>query len=433
MLVGPESGRVDARGWERLGGEPALGRVLIEALEEAGMRGIGVGIGDVAVVADAAARLAAPGPIIVPPGGGREFLASLPLGILPISEGLHEELRVLGWIRVGQLAEQERSELEARFGPAGLEAHRWACGEDERAFRPLPPPERPEVSLELEGAVTVLEPLLFALRHLLARLCAGLTGGSCVSELRLRLELDGGGCREATVVPARPTRREPLLFDLCRAALERSGNGGGLAAPVAGLALELRETAPAEARQGDLFRRDWRAGGGWDDPLGAAIALARLQARLGEDVVVTPGVRADHRPESRSAWMPVTPEVLGARNGASGAGAGPPGAHAGMPEAAAALSETSTTGLPAVLRLLPEPARVRVRSEADRPIELWDDRGRHDLVAAEGPERLSGDWWKDRYQREYFRVCTSGGELLWLFREYRRSGELRWWLHGWWD
>ncbi len=441
MLVGPESGRVDARGWERLGGEPALGRVLIEALEEAGMRGIGVGIGDVAVVADAAARLAAPGPIIVPSGGGREFLAPLPLGILPISEELCEEFRALGWVRIGQLAERERSELEARFGPAGLEAHRWACGEDERAFRPLPPPERPEVSLELEGAVTALEPLLFALRHLLARLCAGLTGGSCVSELRLRLELDGGGRREATVVPARPTRREPLLFDLCRAALERSEEGGRLAAPVVGLALELRETAPAEARQGDLFRRDWRVGGGWDDPLGAAIALARLQARLGENVVVTPGVRADHRPESRSAWISVTPEVLGARNGASGArvgpsGArvGPSGAHAGMPEAAtAALPEAATAGLPAVLRLLPEPEPVRVRSEADRPIELWDDRGRHEVVAAEGPERLSGDWWKDPYRREYFRVCTSGGELLWLFREYRRSGELRWWLHGWWD
>jgi protein ImuB len=77
------------------------------------------------------------------------------------------------------------------------------------------------------------------------------------------------------------------------------------------------------------------------------------------------------------------------------------------------------------------PVRVDVRE--GRPIELQDDRGRHELVAAEGPERLSGDWWKDPYRREYFRVCTSAGELLWLFREYRRSGELRWWLHGWWD
>jgi protein ImuB len=437
MLVDPELGRVDARGWERLGGEKALGRVLLEALREAGMRGIGIGIGDVAVVADAAARLADPGPIIVPLEKGREFLASLPLGYLPISEELQEAFRALGWKKIGQLAERDPSELETRFGPAGLEAHRWARGEDDRAFHALPPPEHREVSLEFESSATDLEPLLFALRHLLARLCADLTGGLCASELRLRLTLDGGRSQEATVLPARPTRRESLLFDLCRAALERSEGGEVLTAPVSSLALELRETAAAEARQGDLFRRGWRMDGGWDDPLGAAIALARLQARLGGEVVVTPAVRADHRPESRSVWAPVTPKAL--------ASSSAPGGSAGRASTElAAYSNGSSFSLEnraspgaarvsSALRLLPEPIAVRVRTEGNQPVELHDDGGRHELVAAEGPERLSGDWWKDPYRREYFRVCTSAGELLWLFREYRPSGELRWWLHGWWD
>ena len=429
MLVGPELGRVDACGWERLGGEKALGRTLLKALREAGMCGIGIGIGDVAVVADAAARLADPGPIIVPPGKGAEFLAPQPLSCLPVSEELGEAFRALGWTRIGQLAERERSELEARFGPAGLQAHRWACGEDERAFHAFPLPERKEVSLELESPVAALEPLLFALRHLLARLCADLTGGSCASELRLHLLLDEGGSRKATVIPARPTRRESLLFDLCRAALERSQDGGKLPAPVAGLGLELRETAPAEARQGDLFRRGWRVGEGWDDPLGAAIALTRLQARLGGEVVVTPAFRADHRPESRSVWMPVTPQTLSAQSSSTRLSSNRPAVGRSRGE-----TETDTPDVSCALRLLPEPVPVRVQVERDRPIELRDERGRHELVAAEGPERLSGDWWKDPFRREYFRVCTSAGELLWLFREYRRrSGELRWWLHGWWD
>jgi len=418
MLVGPELGRVDARGWERLGGEKMLGRVLLEALEEAGMHGVGIGIGDVEVVADAAAQLADPGPVIVPPGKGRGFLAPLPLRDLPISEELMEAFRALGWQRIGQLAERERSEMEARFGPDGIRAHCWACGEDDRTFHAISSPEQREVSLELESPATVLEPLLFSLRHLLARLCTDLPEGMCASELRLRLELEGGGRQKATVVPARPTRRERSLFDLCRAALERSGDEGKLAAPVVSLALELREIEPAEARQGDLFRRDWRAG--WADPLGAAIALARLQARLGEQAVVTPGFRADHRPESRSVWTPVTPSSLSSGRRSSGASGVPrPGVPASL--------------VPSTLRLLPEPDRVRVRVEQGRPARLWDERGDHELVAAEGPERLSGDWWKDPYRREYFRVCTSSGELLWLFREYHRSGELRWWLHGWWD
>jgi protein ImuB len=435
MLVDPELGRVDARGWERLGGEKVLGRVLLEALREAGMRGIGIGIGDVAVVADAAARLADPGPIIVPPEKGREFLASLPLGYLPISEELQEAFRALGWRKIDQLAERDPNELEARFGPAGLEAHLWARGEDRRAFHAIPPPESQEVSLELEYPATALEPLLFALRHLLARMCAGLSDGLCAAELRLRLKLDGGKSQEATVLPARPTRRESLLFDLCRAALERS-DGGSMTAPVSGLALELRATAPAEARQGDLFHRGWRVGGGWDDPLGAAIALARLQARLGEEVVVTPAVRANHRPESRSVWMPVTPKVL-ASSSASGDSAGRVSSKiAPYPDGSSfpqSWASRDADRVSSALRLLREPIAVRVRTEGNRPIELQDEGGRHELVAAEGPERLSGDWWKDPYRREYFRVCTSGGELLWLFREYRPSGELRWWLHGWWD
>ena len=420
MLVGPNHGRIDARGWERLGGEKALGQVLLEALQRAGMRGIGIGIGDVGVVADAAARQANPGPIIVPPKKGRDFLASLPLDRLPIPVELLESFRALGWRRIAQLAERERSELEARFGPTGLRAHRWACGEDDRAFHAPPPPERQETSLEFESAPTTLEPLLFALRHLLARLCDDLTGGVCASEIRLHLTLEGGALREATVVPARPTRREPLLFDLCRAALERFEGEGKLSAPIAGIAIELRETAPAEARQGDLFRRDWRVGGGWDDPLGAAIALARLQARLGERAVVTPALRPDHRPESRSVWLPVTPATL-----ANGSGS--------RSFSIDAQADTGTADLPSTLQLLTDPAPVQVRVEEDRLIELEDDHGRHRLVAAEGPERLSGDWWKDPYRREYFRVCTAAGELLWLYREYRPSGELRWWLHGWWD
>lgn len=434
MLIGPESGRVDARGWGRLGGEKALGRVLIEALEKAGLRDIGVGIGDVAVVADVAARLADPGPIIVPAGRGKEFLATTSLDALPVSEELREAFRALGWTSIGQLAERERSELEARFGPDGLQAHRWACGEDERVFQALALPERREAFLELESPVVVLEPLLFVLRQLLARLCADLIDGLCASELRLRLLLDGGQWREARVIPARPTRLESSLFDLCRAALERSQEEGRLPEPVVGLGLEVCETAPAAARQGDLFRRDWRAEGGWDDPLGAAVTLARLQARLGEGVVVTPAACADHRPESRSIWRPITPRALSVRINAIGLPAGRSGsAFPGDGSDTGWAVNTDPAGVPSTLRLLPEPMPVRVDVREGRPIELQDDRGRHELVAAEGPERLSGDWWKDPYRREYFRVCTSAGELLWLFREYRRSGELRWWLHGWWD
>jgi protein ImuB len=95
--------------------------------------------------------------------------------------------------------------------------------------------------------------------------------------------------------------------------------------------------------------------------------------------------------------------------------------------------DCNSAGIPGVLRLLPDPMPVRVKTVDGRPVELRDAVKTRDIAAAEGPERLSGDWWKDPYRREYFRVCTVDGELLWLYREVRRTGDKRWWLHGWWD
>lgn len=421
--------RVDARGWGRRGGDPALGRTLRRAAAEAGFTGIGVGIADVPVASDAAAHLAASASAgepadavrIVEPGGAREFLAPLPLYVLPLSEDLRETFRSLGLRRVADVADRPPEAFEARFGPEGARAHRLARGIDDRAFRALDFPDVPQASLELASPVDTFEPLLFVLRHLLARLCADLVAaGRCAARLELELRSERG-VETATAVPARPTRQERLLYDLCRAALERAaGASGRLTEPVEQLALRVVRVSAPDARQEDLFTRRWR------DPLAAAAALSRLRVRLGERAIVHPGVRADHRPESRSVWTPVEVEAEGDRSpGASDA------SGAASPDAAAAAG--TPDAVPGVLHLLPEPLPLRVSTEADRPTEMWGETGHHALAAAEGPERLSGDWWKDPYHREYFRVCTEEGGLLWLFREYRPSGELRWWLHGWWD
>lgn len=437
--VRPGVCRVDARGWERRGGESALVRTLREAVFQAGFTKAWVGVANVAVVADAAAMLArrlegqtpdvsslprgvvhGEGSIIVPPGAGPAFLSPLSMSVLPIPDELRETLRTLGFHRVGELAVRDRSELEVRFGPVGVQAHRWACAEDDRAFRSLVTDDLPESSLELDGAAVTLEPLLFVLRHLLHRVCSDLLRvGRCAARLSLELYLDGSAAAQrAKVLPARATRREDLLYDLCRAALERAVDANGcLAAPVKEITLRVEETAPPGARQGDLFTGDWR------DPMAAAAALSRLRARLGEEAVAWPYPRAIHRPESRNRWRPAasveTPEEERARSDPS------PGTSRIM---------SADGAFESALHLLPEPVEVDVWTSKGCPRELRDRAGRRSLIVAEGPERLSGDWWKDPYRREYYRVCTEEGELLWLYREGRGRGEeAKWWLHGFYD
>lgn len=486
----PALWRADARGFERRGGAEALAEALRGAAAAAGFPDAGVGVADVPVAADAAARLAAPGSRVVPPGESGEFLAPLSVSLLPISEEMRETLRALGLRRVGEVAARPREEWEARFGPEGLQLHRWARGEDHRRFRATVPGETPGASVELDEGVEEMEPLLFFLRRLLARVCEKLAKeGRCVARLRLCLQVEGepGGSKasdgasggdveqEAVVRPARPTRRQDVLFDLCRAALERrvrasGGEGDGAMGPgassagahsgtsragggpdaarpprrVTGLALVVERTAPAETRQGDLFVRRWR------DPVQAAAVLSRLRARLGEEAAVWPAPRAEHRPERRNRWEAVGSGASGAGDGVGGdesaTGTGARGRsevlapEAGstadsrvLPSGADSTRDIREDALSPTLRLLPEPVEVEVRMEGGSLTGMWDPNGRHEVVVAEGPERLSGDWWRDPYRREYYRVCTAEGELLWVFREFRRDGRLRWWLHGWWD
>ncbi len=99
-----------------------------------------------------------------------------------------------------------------------------------------------------------------------------------------------------------------------------------------------------------------------------------------------------------------------------------------------------------------------MRCEDGRPAALLEEGTLREIVAVEGPERLSGEGWERPYRREYFRACTEEGELLWLFRTWRRrpdgggrgrrsaggedgaegdddrdDPEEVWRLHGWWD
>ncbi|MGE5729595.1 MAG: DNA polymerase Y family protein, partial [Gemmatimonas sp.] len=77
--------------------------------------------------------------------------------------------------------------------------------------------------------------------------------------------------------------------------------------------------------------------------------------------------------------------------------------------------------------MLETPETVEVEWDGNRPCALWWRERRLAIGQASGPERLSGDWWKDGYARDYWRCESESGEIL-AFRE----GE-RWYVQGWYD
>jgi protein ImuB len=61
-------------------------------------------------------------------------------------------------------------------------------------------------------------------------------------------------------------------------------------------------------------------------------------------------------------------------------------------------------------------------------------RVEHDVVLAEGPERIASEWWRTPGEpsRDYYRIEDAEGRRFWLYRvgEYEGPAAPRWYLHG---
>lgn len=95
---------------------------------------------------------------------------------------------------------------------------------------------------------------------------------------------------------------------------------------------------------------------------------------------------------------------------------------------------------PRPLRLLarPEPIEAVAEVPDGPPLRFRWRRALHEVIAAEGPERIEGAWWSEHGgpARDYFRVEDKSGLRFWLFRSglYRDlaqgAGAPTWFLHG---
>jgi protein ImuB len=239
----------ETRGVERLYGGVA------QALKRA-LRAVGAswdacaGAADRRFAALAAAAIARPGQALVVSGEKtQEFLAPLPLTLLPLEPERREELERLGVKKIGQLAGLPGAAVAERLGPDGRHAWSLARGADPAKVRARRPPAEIAERLEFPEAVGNELTLRRALTALLDRILArSERGGREIRKVALSARLVGGGSWRRTVTLREPSTERGVL----RAAL--GPKLAELPAPVLALGLELLSLSESNGRQLALVR-----------------------------------------------------------------------------------------------------------------------------------------------------------------------------------
>jgi nucleotidyltransferase/DNA polymerase involved in DNA repair len=240
----------ETRGVERLyGGVEAALRRALAAVGSAWDGRAGASYGR-RFAALAAANVARPGQVlIVADERTREFLAPLPLALLPLAEQRRRELEELGVRKVGELAGLPGGAVAERLGPDGRRAWSLARGRDRGRVRGRRAPAEIVETLEFPEAVGNELTLRRALAVLIERLLGRSERGErFLRKVALSATLVGGGSWRRQL-----TLREPFAEgDRLRTAL--GPKLAELPAPVLRLKLEALELTESGGQQLALVR-----------------------------------------------------------------------------------------------------------------------------------------------------------------------------------
>jgi protein ImuB len=172
---------------------------------------------------------------------------------------------------------------------------------------------------------------------------------------------------------------------------------------------------------------------------GLAALIDRLSARLGETSVRVAEPGGSWIPERAERWQPALAPRLAPRLASRLASR--PGRASPPAEGASDPGRTR----PLLLLDPPEPVEVVAGLPDRAPAQFTWRRVLRKVSRADGPERLSPEWWRPRPDgrlartRDYYRIEDDQGLRYWLFREglygaeYTGAKDERapsWWMHG---
>lgn len=410
----PDGLLLDVTGCAHLfGGEHGLVRHIHRAMDRLGFASR-VAVAPTFGCAWGVARFGRRKRAVVPDGEQRRAMGGLPVRALRLDEDTEAALEEVGIRRVEHLLDLPRCELPARFGGDVLLRLDQALGEAIETIEPVRARRAPRSGRVFDGPTTRPESIEAAARDALHNLCAMLERRGQGVRL-LEAVLDRGNVAPARFVISlsRPSREARHLWSLLRRRLERVHLGFG----VEGIVLTAARTGRVRHEQGELTASGpSRKSASWaPSPAGTrrdiAAVIDVLVNRLGAERVVRAETIESYLPERAFRFLPLE-EAHRRRVPGSGA------ARAGSDR-------------PSMLLDRPEPARA-IALTPQGPLLSLTWRGREQrIVACQGPERISHEWWRDDRAgtSDWFRVQDEAGRWLWVCRE-AESG--RWSVRGLW-
>jgi protein ImuB len=350
---------------------------------------------------------------IVPPGGEETAAMGLPIQALGCDAETATAFARAGLRHLRDLADRPAATIAARFGGDLVAKLARVLGREDIRITPLRAPpvmlaERhfPEPLGDMESLLGILRRLAGDLAGMLERRAEG---GRAFEAAFFRTD---GAVRRIAVETAAPLRDPQTLIRFLALRIEalRDPLDPGFGFDALRLAV-VRSERMAE-RQGTLdAARDPQDG---DDAV--AELVGRLVARFGRENVLRFAVRDTHDPTRAGA---VEPHMSG---GSTADAAVEPGHPPARP-----LTMFDPPQLIEALAEVPDGPPLRFR---------WR-RALHEVMRAEGPERIAPEWWRggDRppATRDYYRLEDARGRRFWIFREGLYDDGVirpRWFLQG---
>jgi protein ImuB len=362
-------------------------------------------------------------------GEERALLEPLPLSGLRIAPAVAASLARVGLKRIGDIIDLPRAPLTARFGAELIRQLDRALGREHEPLSPRLPVAPYVAEQRFHEPIAREDDVLGTVEKLASRLAIALERhGDGARRVELTLFRTDGAVRRIAAGTARPLRNAQDMRALFTERLNSLSDelDPGFGFDMARLAVAVAEPCPPE-----------QIGIGAEEDAGELVRLVdRLSARLGANRVRQTVAQDSHIPEVASASVPAQTTGKDIQGQALGWDAFR--RHRAEAELA-----------PRPLRLLKQPEPIEALAEVPDgpPLRFKWRRAQHDVIAAEGPERIEGAWWSEQagassgnLARDYFRVEDKSGHRFWLFRAglYRdvtpddlaRGRTPGWYLHG---